>query len=575
MIKQLFIIVLLTLPLKVWSNNNDSIVNVPFEERIEFHLNEIDSIMLIRPIDWAKVNETQLTLSSLYRNIGQYTMAMNAALEGIRISETYRNNEGIEAGYQDVANCLRYKGNFEEAHAYMRKAIAGTLKFKEQKKKENHLAYFYYQHSLIFEHEEVHLDSALYYHELSLATKEKYNNKKAIPQSHMSIGHVYYKLGNYDNALESLTLADSLYDQIKFDVKPNFWLRKKATVGNYIGLVRFAKEDYSNAIKHFRQSAYESELIDVKELLLYNYEYLANSFEQLKIMDSAIHYRNKFIALNEVVYDEKKDHQLEELKTIYEIKKKNEIIEEQKETIGYSEVQITRFIIAIVTLIFSIIFLTVFFRLKRLKAQRELQNEFSQDLINTIEKDRLRISRDLHDSIGQNLLIIKSQNSLLGKNLTEEKLIEKSASINTIAAQTIDELREISNNLTPYQLGRLGLTKAIEDLLQKFENLSQLNFLIEIENIDDIVAQDQQINVYRIIQESLNNIIKHAHCTEVTLKVSKSQIIIADNGVGFATTSKSHGMGLSNLATRSKLLSAEFSIDSSPNNGTIITIQFK
>jgi signal transduction histidine kinase len=457
----------------------------------------------------------------------------------------------------------------------MRKAINGALLFEDKKKRDKFLAYFYYQYTLIFQEENKHLDSALFYHSKSLELREKLQNRKDIPKSHMSIGYIHYKQGNNEKALKSLLIADSLYRELEGEMKPNAWLRNKITTNSYLGMVYFSEGDYLSCIELFKKVASQSQRISMKEISLNSYKFLADSYEKLNQLDSAFFYLTKFIQLNDVVHTEKKNQQIEELKTVYETEKKNEIIEQQKETIGYSEKQINRFTIALSTLIILIIFLIVFLRFKRLKNQREMQSKFSQDLINTIEEDRIRIARDLHDSIGQNLLIIKNQNALMGKRLKDEQLIEKSKIINSISAETIEELREISNNLTPYQLGRLGLTKAIEDLIGKIERSSKMSFIKEIKNVDDMVEIDQQINVYRIIQESLNNIIKHSEASEVKIQISDANIVISDNGIGFVAISKTQGMGLNNLVERAKLLKADLTIDSAQNSGTVIAIQFK
>jgi signal transduction histidine kinase len=572
--KHLFLSFLFFISLIGKSGNLEKGENVPFEERIQIHIAEIDSLKAMNPINWGQVNSVYLTLSSLYRNIGEYSKAMDAALTGVEIAETYRNNEGIEASYQDVANSLRYKGNFEEAHYYMRKAINGTKKFTNEKKREIYLAYFYYQYTLIFQEEGVHLDSALYFHQLSLKLKEKQNNKKDIPKSHMSIGYIHYLMGSYEKATTSLNFSDSLYNNIKSTTLPNAWLRKKLKIQNYLGLVHFASGRISEAIANFKECAYGSNYISVKSILLSSYKNLGDCYELENQLDSALLYRNKYIALNNSIFNQKNAQQLEELKTVYETEKKNETIKIQNEEIVENRNRINRFIAIVVALLLSIIALFIFFKYKRLKREKELQSKFSQDLINKVEHERERISRDLHDSVGQNLLIIKNQNSLLKLRLKDKQLIEKSETINNFAAQTIDELREISNNLTPYQLGRLGLTKAIEDLIDKVTKSSKISCVKNISNIDNLVEPSLQINLYRIVQESLNNIIKHSKATEISFIVSTSKIVIADNGVGFNTTKTSAGMGIGNLSERAKLLKADSKIESGPNLGTKITLQF-
>ena len=572
--KQLLSILLLFISLLAWSNNYDKNSNTRFENRIAIHIKEIDSLKSMEPINWEEVNKTQLTLSSLYRNTGEYTKAMVAALEGVRIAETYRNGEGLLASYQDVANSLRYKANYTEAHEYMRKAINGTLKFKDEKKKEKYLAYFYYQHTLIFQEEGKYLDSALYFHKISLELKEKLGNEMDIPKSHMSIGYIHYKLGNNQTALESLLLADSLFNSIKSKTAPNAWLRKKLKINNYLGLVYYSMGDISKAIKNFRESAKGSELINIKNIALSSYKNLADCYKKQNRLDSALFYFNKYITINNEVFNKKSNQQIEELKTVYETEKKDVTIKKQNLEIAYNNAKINKFIAIVASLLLLIIALIILSRNKRLKAESKLQSKFSQDLISNIEDERKRISRDLHDSIGQNLILIKNQNSLLKLKLVDKELIEKSNKINIFASQTIEELREISNNLTPYQLDILGLTKAIENLIDNVESTSQITCIKNISNIDSIVEKNLQINLIRIVQELLNNIIKHSKATKIYFFVTTSKIIISDNGVGYNTSNKSNGMGVSNFTERAKLLKAESKIESSPNLGTKITLEF-
>jgi len=121
----------------------------------------------------------------------------------------------------------------------------------------------------------------------------------------------------------------------------------------------------------------------------------------------------------------------------------------------------------------------------------------------------------------------------------------------------------------------LGLTKAIEDLIDKVTKSSEISCIKNISNIDNLVEPSLQINLYRIVQESLNNIIKHSQATEMSFIVSTSKIVISDNGVGFNATKTSAGMGIGNLAERAKLLQADSKIESGPNLGTKITLEFK
>jgi signal transduction histidine kinase len=111
------------------------------------------------------------------------------------------------------------------------------------------------------------------------------------------------------------------------------------------------------------------------------------------------------------------------------------------------------------------------------------------------------------------------------------------------ASSAIAETREISYNLRPFQLDRLGLTKAIEAMLRTTGIASGIRFTSELDNIDDIFREDLRINFYRIVQESLGNIMKHAQATEVSVRVKRRienvMLTIEDNGRGFTPDERS------------------------------------
>ncbi len=191
----------------------------------------------------------------------------------------------------------------------------------------------------------------------------------------------------------------------------------------------------------------------------------------------------------------------------------------------------------------------------------------------------------MHDSLGQNLLIIKNR-ALLGiKNKKEEFLREQLSEISSPASTTLDEVRQIAYNLHPYQLSRLGLTKAIRSIITNVKDSSSINFSDDLENIDNLFSKETEINIYRIVQENINNIIKHSEAKNAFVKISKQEssvtILIEDDGKGFDKENiydekkKMKGFGLENIRKRLTLLNGEFSISSTNGTKVIITIPVK
>jgi signal transduction histidine kinase len=191
--------------------------------------------------------------------------------------------------------------------------------------------------------------------------------------------------------------------------------------------------------------------------------------------------------------------------------------------------------------------------------------------------ERKRIASGLHDGLGQNLLIMKNR-SLLGLNSNDLDVAKKELEeISSTASSAIDEVRQISYNLHPYQLSRLGLTKAIESMINNTSSSSEIKFSKSIENIDDLVSKQSEINIYRIVQECINNNIKHSKADNVKIKIKsdekKIDILVIDDGIGFdAEVAQAHGFGMQNLLKRTDLLKGKLNIDSSSGRGTKINI---
>ena len=220
-------------------------------------------------------------------------------------------------------------------------------------------------------------------------------------------------------------------------------------------------------------------------------------------------------------------------------------------------------------------------RFAALQARHGAQEAFSRRLIESQEAERKRIASELHDSLGQNLLIVKNWalvglNTLAPDNPGREHLDE----ISQTTQLALEEVREIAHNLRPYQLERLGLTKTLEFMMQQIENSSDIGFSVDLDNIDGVLSAESEINLYRIVQEMINNVIKHSDATEAGLSVNRTaggiQIVCRDNGKGFdpaaAAISRHSGMGLSGLTERVRILGGHYAISSTPGAGTTITV---
>lgn len=231
---------------------------------------------------------------------------------------------------------------------------------------------------------------------------------------------------------------------------------------------------------------------------------------------------------------------------------------------------------------FGLVFLLYRRRVSQLEQAKKAQEELSRRLIELQENERKRIAGELHDSLSQNLVIIKNRAMMsLSEPENIEHTLEQMEEIADAAAESLTEVREIAANLRPFQIDRLGLTKAIQSLIRKAAS-SHLEITSQIDNIDGILQPEMQINLYRILQESLNNIIKHSNASQANIIIEKTEktikIEIKDNGKGFDTNTRVRdnevgGFGLTGMNERARILGTVLNIESTPGNGTSIRFQ--
>lgn len=217
-------------------------------------------------------------------------------------------------------------------------------------------------------------------------------------------------------------------------------------------------------------------------------------------------------------------------------------------------------------------------RILQLRKIAEAKSDFSRRLIESQEAERKRIAAELHDGLGQSLAII-SNRAAMGKNKKNEpeSVFREFDEISKDALEALDEVQEITAKLHPRYLERLGLTKALKTMFVKVADVLEFNY--EIDEIDNLFPKEAEINVYRIVQESLNKIIKHSDAAEAEIKIKKfaDKVIISikDDGRGFDVKNvkpSGSGLGLVGLKERTAIIGGTILINSSRGNGAEIKI---
>ncbi|NOX19262.1 MAG: hypothetical protein GXO87_13395 [Chlorobi bacterium] len=219
-----------------------------------------------------------------------------------------------------------------------------------------------------------------------------------------------------------------------------------------------------------------------------------------------------------------------------------------------------------------------------IEKEKTTRQKFTQRLLTAYEEERKRISFELHDAVGQDLLVIKNMTDLIKKNISNvETTQEYLDDISEAAVSSIRDVRHISRNLHPYQLEKLGLTSSLVSLISRVGSTTEIKFETDIENIDGKFIREKEIHIYRILQELLNNIIKHSKADKVKITVNQKDdqisITVGDNGCGFETDRQGMpsnvGIGLTGILERLSLLNGGVKINSTVGIGTTVSILIK
>jgi len=240
------------------------------------------------------------------------------------------------------------------------------------------------------------------------------------------------------------------------------------------------------------------------------------------------------------------------------------------------------FTVTLLIIVLTMIFVYVIFIRKKttlLIEQKEKDMHFEKELatsqVEMKEQTLNYIGQELHDDLGQKLSVVRlRQNQLISKLRKGEK--EELVELNELLGECIQDVRNLSKTLITEQIIHFGLVESIEREIQRIKKLRllKIEFITQKHDID--ISPKHGLILFRIIQESINNILKHSKAKNVSIELEDDQerlkIIISDNGKGFNTNILRDGSGMKNMALRAKLIQAEFSIQSRLEKGTKTSI---
>jgi len=513
----------------------------------------------------------QLALINNYRDKREKKIVYN--LNAIRIYEDIGQLEKAGYAYGELGFSIKHE-DLKSALYYMRKALKIIKQVIPAKKADATFDNYGILQSMLKNY-----DSAIYYHNKSLKIKKQQNDSIGIPYGYVHLATVNIYLKKFNTAKKYIDSSQVIR------------LKRNDTYGitdNYLyyGDLYFAEKKHEQAIENFKKGynlAIENNFLTLQK---YCAEYLTKSYLELSDYKNAFIFNKIFQTLKDSTINTETNGKVAALQIEFETQKKEKEIAQQKEQLLKNELEIkNRTVYAILLgagfFIFSIISFGLYKRHQHKKREYDQLLKLKEaQTISKLQNQRLQISRDLHDNIGSQLtFVISSIDNLkyIPKNSNAE-MQNKLTEINNFVRNTISQLRDtiwaMNKNEIPYEDFQ-GRILALIEKGKLVSNNCHLRFQSTIKT-NIIFTSIIGINLFRIIQEALNNALKYAEASEISVFVEENSqniiIKIIDNGIGFDLKLVELGNGLENMQKRTDDINGQIIINSKISLGTEIKI---
>ncbi len=521
-------------------------------------------------------NSLKLKATTVYFQ-GEHEKAIALYLEALNQFDQIHDSIGIAEIYNELGTLWKKQGDLKKAASFFNDALQIFIRLKNVSGQANTLNNI----GLLLEREGKY-EEALKDYALALAIHKEANNKVAMGYSLANLGGVYTQLKRYKEAEQAL--LQSLAIRTELNEIQNIAICY-TNLGEFYG----AQNNFKSAIPYYLKSLEMAKKIGFIDLIQYDYESLSHSYSMINNYKQAYEYHTQYSTYKDSVFNENKNRQLTELQTKYDSEKKEQqnlllSKENQLKSISLRKALLQNYaLITILFLMLAVIYL-IYTRI-RFKQQKVLSDTLLKQeklrlrsVILTQEQERKRISQDLHDGLGQMLSAVKLNLAAIETTKADNDANAELEKAILIIDESCSEIRNISHNMMPAVLIKSGLIAALNELAKRISTAAGIKVFVDYDEAIGRFESDYEINIFRVIQELLNNIIKHAKATEVHIhlnnEVGNLNIMIEDNGKKFDTKliEISNGNGWYNINSRLNLLNAKLEIESHNDSGTVVFI---
>jgi len=397
---------------------------------------------------------------------------------------------------------------------------------------------------------------------LDFVEKTKENTPETYNRNFMGdvMGNIKQENGSVQDILRTIDTKKSLNDTLALSI-------------NYfnLGVLYKSKAMYPQSLDALQSCLQYATAINYTDMQNSAVNEIADLYEQMGDYRQSLIYLKKHIALNSAD-NNKNSKTIDELQTKYEItQREDQVLQQQFEITKRNYWMAGIFVIILLMLLIGFIY----YKQTKLKQR----NIAMQAIIETEESERKRIAQDLHDSVSQTMMAAKINLSIIGGELPfvneeQKKRFDKAIGM---VDDGFREVRTISHNMMPWALHQTGLAQVIKQFIGNIETDSiAINFFSR--GVDAPFDATTEIILYRILQECVNNVMKHANASRLDISLIRDEenisLTIEDNGKGFDATQPEiyRGMGLNNLQSRINFLKGKVELDSQVGKGTLVSV---
>lgn len=527
--------------------------------------------------DKAKIISSLNKIALIYQDLGNYDTAAKYQFKILKLANELKEETFAGITYNNLAFLYDKLKRYDESKKMADVALNIALKNDDKPQ----MARSYGNMALAYEHLKM-FDSAVIAYQTSIKWLKEANDLNGLATAYNDLGVTYRSVNNDAAALECYQKAYSISGETGN-------VSDRAFYASSIGSILVSMNRPAEAFPYLKGALAVAVPDNNLEILRTAYISLSNYYFLQSKPDSAFHYQQLYKDVIDSLYSATSSRQILDLQAGYETEKKVQQISLLNKENIIQKLSLSRnrillgITIGIILAGFGFGFLM--YNRNKLKQNARLQEEVmrqqeiaTEAVIEAEENERKRIARDLHDGVGQMMSAAKMNLSLLEENIrmtNDEKAAFDKAVL--LVDESCKEVRSVSHNMMPNALIKSGLASAVRTFIDQIESPA-LKVQLYTEGLNESLNKNTETVLYRVLQECVNNVIKHAKASNLDIAIIKDNsginATIEDNGRGFDTSDKSKfsGIGLDNMQKRISFLKGTIEWQSSPGAGTLVAI---